>query len=274
MLQTAFTPYPDVFIEYINSTTKHNMPVQHYHDNYEIYLQISGERYLFHNDICHTLKRGDLVVFRPFDIHYTESREAGSYERYLLNFTAEKLSSLLTPIELQLLFEKLDSCVLSLTEEQTTQFLMYFQNIEDYSKREGFLADKLLYSAILQLIVAISNLTNLHNTEKNSSIPSEIIVALNYINLHYHETLTLDYIADYVHMSKYHFCRLFHQATGATFLEHVYNTRLAKVHQLLSETSLPLCEIARKTGFSSTAHLSRVFRQVYHMSPREFRKNC
>ena len=44
------------------------------------------------------------------------------------------------------------------------------------------------------------------------------------------------------------------------------------VHSLLAETNLNLNEIAIRTGFSSSAHLSRIFKQVYNVSPQKFRR--
>lgn len=272
MDKTSFLPYPQLFVEYISCNTKNDMQVQHYHDCYEIYLQVSGARNLFHDDICYTLKPGDLVVFKPFALHYTESCENLPYERYVLNFSSDKLALLLDSTELSFLLEKLDSYVISLNKTQTEEILQSIKRIQAFSKKEGFLSEKLLYSAVLQLLMGILDYTKENTPIKNQNIPSEIIKALQYMNTHYRTTLTLDMVADYVHMSKYHFCRNFHLATGATFLEYLYNIRLAKAHQLLNETSLSLAEIAGKTGFSSSAHLSRVFRQVYTISPREFRR--
>ena len=107
-----------------------------------------------------------------------------------------------------------------------------------------------------------------------ASIQPEIVSVIHYINTHYQENITLDAAAGLGHMSRYHFCRLFGSATGATFLEYLYNVRLSKVHQLLLDTRLPLSQIAEKCGFTSTAHLSRVFRDAYGVSPREFRKSA
>lgn len=66
------------------------------------------------------------------------------------------------------------------------------------------------------------------------------------------QPLSLDHIAATVHMGKYHFCRLF--------------------HQLLLTTTLSLDQIAAQTGFSSSSHLSRAFKQIYKMTPQEFKK--
>ena len=45
MKRTAFSSHKELYVQYLKSENKHNMSVQHYHDTYEIYLQLSGKRY-------------------------------------------------------------------------------------------------------------------------------------------------------------------------------------------------------------------------------------
>lgn len=277
MLHTAFTPYEEFLVEYVRKPGRNDMKVQHYHDTYEFYLQMAGERTLILNDICYTLKPGDLYILNPFEIHYTESRGSDYYERYVINLPASFLDTLLTEGETRLLLDKLESCVLHLSSEQAAEALSCFQRAERFRQKTGFLADKLLCSSILQLLMFLTELTEkagLPDILEGKSIQPEIVKVIHYINRHYQENLSLEDAAELVHLSRYHFCRLFHEATGATFLEYLYNVRLAKVHQLLLATTLPLGDIAAKCGFASTAHLSRVFREAYGMSPRSFRKTA
>lgn len=97
MKRKAFSPHDDIYIQYLRNMEKHDMPVQHYHDGYEIFLMLGGKRYLFYDNICFTLERGDMAVLRPFDIHYAQSRDAEYYERFVLNFSETALSALFKP---------------------------------------------------------------------------------------------------------------------------------------------------------------------------------
>ena len=49
MLHTAFTPYEEFLVEYVRNPGRNDMKVQHYHDTYEFYLQMAGERTLILN---------------------------------------------------------------------------------------------------------------------------------------------------------------------------------------------------------------------------------
>ena len=273
MYRTAFLPYSQLFYEYTESEKKNNMQVLQYHDCYEICLFTAGERYLFINGVCHILKPGDLFLVCPFEMHYTQSLDSPFYARHLLNFSEKHLNTLLTPAERDSLTDKLNSCIIHLTPEQFREALFYFQGI---SASTGFLSTKLQSSYLLQLLVFLTtcmeDTDSLSETTQLLDVKSEILQAIQYINRHYTEPLSLDFIADYVHLSKYYFCRQFSQTTGATFLEYLNNIRLSKAHQLLLNTDFSITEIAVQTGFSSAVQLSRAFRTVYKVTPAAFRR--
>ena len=272
MKRTAFSPHEGLYVQYLKRANKHNMPVQHYHDAYEIYLQLEGRRYVFFDNICHTLEPGDLMIFKPFDIHYAESREVDYYERYVLNFHQEDLKLILSDAEISMLFQKINSCVVHLTQEQKEVVYDFFKTIKDYSMQRGFLSEKLTYSAVMQFLMYITKCLNTKMEEKPNTILPQVRDALEYISKNYKEKIVLEELAETANMSKYHFCRTFHSVTGATAIEYITNVRLTKVHNLLLNTELGIEEIARETGFGAGTTLTRVFKKVYGMSPRDFRK--
>lgn len=272
MKRTAFSPHEGIYIQSLKTGRKNNMPVQHYHDAYEIYLQLEGRRYLFRDNICYTLERGDMAIFKPFDIHYAESREVDYYERYVLNFQPNALNSILTASEAELLLNKINSCVVHLSECETEEIYGYFQRADEYAGQGGALAEKKLCSAVFLLIVKAIGYAAESLAAEGERIAPQIIAALQYINNHYREDISIEQIADAAHMSKYYFCRKFHETTGATALEYLNNVRLTKVHNQLLHTQLTIEEIARETGYTSALNLTRAFKKVYGSSPREFRK--
>lgn len=242
MKRTAFSPHNNFYIQRLKAERRHDMPVQHYHDLYEIYLQVDGTRYLFYDDICYTLSRGDLAVFKPFDIHYAESRESEKYERYVINFREELLFSVLSKTEAALLLEKLGSGVIHLSEEDTKTAVRYFEDTERYSKESGFLAEKCIVCELVQLLAFLIKFSAAHSEDRSMAAP-QVIAAIRYIGRHYREDISLDDICAEVRTSKYHFSRMFREATGATVMEYLNNIRLTKAHSLITDTKYSLDEI-------------------------------
>ena len=65
--------------------------------------------------------------------------------------------------------------------------------------------------------------------------------------------------------------RAFRQSTGQTITAYAEAARLRHATRLLSDTDLPLGDIARQLGFAAPSAFSRWFRQHRGLSPREWR---
>lgn len=78
-------------------------------------------------------------------------------------------------------------------------------------------------------------------------------------------------LAKCVHVSDYHFYRIFKRTTGMTPQQFIKKYRVEIAKQLVECTALPLSEIAYRTGFTDQSHLAREFRLSYGKSPRQLR---
>ncbi|MDE6048535.1 MAG: helix-turn-helix domain-containing protein [Paramuribaculum sp.] len=69
--------------------------------------------------------------------------------------------------------------------------------------------------------------------------------------------------------------RLFSQKEGRTIERYYIAQKIERVKELLAYKNLNLTEIAYRTGYSSAAHLSRQFKQITGINPKEYRiENC
>jgi AraC family transcriptional regulator len=93
-----------------------------------------------------------------------------------------------------------------------------------------------------------------------------------FIHAHLSEALSLTDLAGSVHMSTFHFARMFKKATGEA--PHLYLTgqRVHKASELLLVTELPLVEIAARVGFQSQGHFTSVFHRYTGTTPRAYRQ--
>ena len=68
----------------------------HRHDAYEIYLFLEGNIDFYLEKDCYRLKRGDMVVVAPTQLHRVVCLDEGAYKRYGVNvkqFLLDRLSS-------------------------------------------------------------------------------------------------------------------------------------------------------------------------------------
>ncbi len=81
------------------------------------------------------------------------------------------------------------------------------------------------------------------------------------------EPLSIEQIADRVHLSRRQLERAFQKMLGKTPAVAYRDIRLRFAHWLTTQTSRSLTRIAQDAGFADTAHFSRTFRARYGVSP-------
>lgn len=99
-------------------------------------------------------------------------------------------------------------------------------------------------------------------------------LALDYINRNYDQDLTLEHVAEVAHMSYFHFSRMFKQFCQHSFVEYLTLTRLNHATTLLRYSSLPIREVAERSGFHDYKQFSLVFKKFIAQSPTSYRQLC
>jgi AraC family transcriptional regulator len=85
------------------------------------------------------------------------------------------------------------------------------------------------------------------------------------------EAIRVDQLAAAVHMSAFHFARMFKQATGQPPHAYLLVRRVERAKELLCDRSLALVDVAAAVGFQTQGHFTEVFRRHAGLTPRHFR---
>ncbi len=96
--------------------------------------------------------------------------------------------------------------------------------------------------------------------------------AIEYINEHLAENLSIEAISDELEMSQYHFSRLFKQSVGESPYQYVMQQRVLQAESLLKNTSLSVAAIASTVGFANQNQLTIQFRKFTGTTPSNYRK--
>ena len=94
--------------------------------------------------------------------------------------------------------------------------------------------------------------------------------ACSYIAENLGERFTLDDLARQAGVSRFHFARLFRVSIGDSPMAYLLKSRIERAKQMLLQDDRPVCEIAAALGFCDQSHLTRTFRRMTGLTPREF----
>ena len=93
-----------------------------------------------------------------------------------------------------------------------------------------------------------------------------------YIAEHYAEKLTLTGIASQFYISPYYLSRLFKKSINLSLIEYINGVRIKAAQNLIEKTNESISDISEKTGFLTTAHFRRVFKDATGLSPQQYRQ--
>jgi AraC family transcriptional regulator len=109
--------------------------------------------------------------------------------------------------------------------------------------------------------------------EPQTTQPRAVAQALRYIHENYTRDVSLGDIANAVNLSSFHLARLFKQTVGVSPHQYLIQLRVNSARSLLSAGSgeRSLADVASAVGFADQSHLTRHFKRIVGVTPRQFR---
>ncbi len=101
---------------------------------------------------------------------------------------------------------------------------------------------------------------------------SVIQKVIEHIEIHLHEIISLETVAQLAGFSKYHFHRVFLNEVGVSVSEYVRYRRIANSANLLIYTNEKIIDIAFYYQFESQEAFTRAFKKYYNLPPGQYRK--
>lgn len=101
---------------------------------------------------------------------------------------------------------------------------------------------------------------------------SQLRPAMEYMQYHYDQPMTLEDIARQSHLSVSRLAHLFKEHVGITVIEYLTNIRINQAKQRLLGGDGNCTQICFEVGYNNQSYFTRIFKQVTGMTPRQFRR--
>lgn len=187
--------------------------------------------------------------------------EQGTFDEVqnLLNSCEKELKQQKKEFVLEFLFDNLTriSHIYHKNQEEKTSFIMLWEM-------------KTFEESIALWRKKIYEILENYNVTKNYS--GEVADALRYIWKHYGEKITVEELAEELHLSSGYFSRIFKKQVGMSIMKYINQYRIQKAENLLKTTKMKIYEVADAVGISDYIYFSQVFRNLTGKSPSDYRK--
>ena len=129
----------------------------------------------------------------------------------------------------------------------------------------------LVYSAILRELSVSEAPTPIQSEAKAANLDL-IRHAMEYVEEHYSEPITMQQLAKESNVNYYYFSRLFQQYTNQGFRDYLMKYRINKAVRMLLQTNESVTNIAIDCGFETISYFIKKFQEEMGVTPKNFRK--
>lgn len=220
-------------------------------------VNIGGQEYV--------LNSGDVAVIFPNTVHSYKclsNSESTVLTLIIFNQTSNN--------NLKKLFDNKISRTPVVKSENVHNNVVYSINslIDIYN--EG--CDEYLTEQFLRIIFArLSPFMDIENASDSNpkDIPAKLML---YISEHFREDLSLEALAKEFSLSREYISRIFTKVIHIGFVQYINTMRIEYSQELLRTTDKDILSVAAESGFSSQQTFNRVFKELCHRTPAEYRK--
>lgn len=260
-----------VFFNAYRQTTQ--LIPSHWHNHLEVIYILDGAMEIVTSETSYTIKAKDMFVINSGAVHLTRIHHTTSV--LLLQIPYDLINHAIKDMD-DRSFRAYFPYDHFQFDEAYLKMVAYLQELDQLYKEQApgypFLFNSTLQQFLYQLYV--------HHSVHKALVPippmgkqrHHLKKAIDYINQHYQEPMSLKTIASHLALNPEYFCRLFKKHMGFTFLEYLNQIRLTHIYEDLIQTDDTITQIQERHGFTNYKVFNRTFKESYGCTPSEARK--
>lgn len=283
--EKEFAPNELVRAYYHDET--YNYTPMHTHNFYELNIVMSGNGKHFVDDSTFYIANGDVFIMPP-NISHGYTFDSKSYSIFHLLFHKQffkKYESHLNNLEgYQILFNiephirsqnNLINNFLHINISKNYNLIRIFDELAVLENQKTSNSESKKEYLTLYVIAMICELIEEEKATYNGSKQYlfDLLKSVEYIHSNFGSKIDLQTLYTISCMSRSSYIRYFKQLFRCTPIEYIQSYRLRQTKSMLKHTDNSMTTIAYDCGFFDNAHLSRLFKEKYHISPSEYRAN-
>lgn len=129
---------------------------------------------------------------------------------------------------------------------------------------------RVVFSSMVQVFTAMMDSMEPSSADSLQKSNEALKCCLQYMNDHFSEHISLQKIADQVHLHPNYLCALFKDYTGQTVFQQLTRIRIESAAQLLRSQNISVSSVASACGFDSTSFFAKKFKAIMGASPKEY----
>lgn len=221
---------------------------------YRLYLVTDGQVEFQINNHPFVMTKGKMYLIHPFSIDSAKSPE--SFTHYYMHFNLKGIP-----------FNFLSYYDLSNGVNFSDDEVALFKQLLHYFHSEGIKKELITYGTFALLFSKFFK----SSTKINPAI-RKFEPVLNYINENITKNITLEELADIIHMNKVYFATSFQKTFKTTPIKYVIEKKILYAQELLAKENYSIKEIAYKLGYSNEYYFSSAFKHSMGISPNKWRQ--
>ena len=236
---------------------------------YELTIITDGEGVIYTSDVPTAVKKNDIYLSFPFDVHRIEAAAGKNIEYDYVGFS---VSSQKFGDEFNRIWSDNIATVNRVFSNSSVLEILDSIHKELEANEKAF-SNELLSLLFSQLLVHVLRSFSEQNREKKDAMSGNVGLCglvMNYVDTHLYTMKSLREMAQDLGYNYSYLSTIFHKTTRTTLNGYYKTKRMEAAQRLLSESKMTVSKVAELMNYSTVYAFSKAFKEHFGDSPSHY----